>query len=185
NNWVTGETHDTNRRLFTRQGYTAEELPRSLKEVFARIHPEDLDRSLKIISQYFAGEIPVYYSEMRIQAKDGTWCWIASAGKVLARDENGNLTRFVGMSYDIHARKLAEQEREEAIQKLLTALAEIKTLRGIVPICASCKKVRDDQGYWNQVEAYVSKHSEIQFTHGLCPECLKALYPDFTDKPPR
>ncbi len=72
---------------------------------------------------------------------------------------------------DISERKLYEQEREDLITKLGQALAEIKTLRGILPICATCKKIRDDQGYWNQIEAYIRTHSEVEFTHGICPEC--------------
>jgi len=73
----------------------------------------------------------------------------------------------------------AAKERENIIQKLQAALAEVKTLRGIIPICASCKKVRDDKGYWNQIESYVRDHSEAAFSHGICPECAKKLYPDF------
>ena len=65
------------------------------------------------------------------------------------------------------------------IEDLRQALEQIKTLRGIVPICASCKKIRDDQGYWNQVEVYVSDHTEAEFSHGICPECAKKLYPEF------
>lgn len=61
---------------------------------------------------------------------------------------------------------------------LQKALDEIKTLRGIIPICSSCKKIRDDQGYWNQIEVYLRDHSDAEFSHGICPECLKRLYPD-------
>lgn len=61
---------------------------------------------------------------------------------------------------------------------LLTALEEVKTLQGIIPICSSCKKIRDDQGIWNQIEAYISTHSEAEFSHGICPECVKKLYPE-------
>jgi hypothetical protein len=61
--------------------------------------------------------------------------------------------------------------------ELENALAEIKILRGIIPICASCKKIRDDEGYWQQIEAYISAHSEAQFSHGLCKECSHKLYP--------
>jgi len=60
-------------------------------------------------------------------------------------------------------------------------IAEIKTLRGMLPICASCKKIRDDKGYWNQIESYLSDHSEILFSHSICPECARKLYPDFFD----
>jgi PleD family two-component response regulator len=66
-------------------------------------------------------------------------------------------------------------ERNEELQKALT---KIKTLSGLLPICASCKKIRDDQGYWTQLEYYISEHSEAEFTHGCCPECMKKLYPE-------
>ena len=65
--------------------------------------------------------------------------------------------------------------------ELQAALAKIKTLSGFLPICASCKKIRDDKGYWNQIEAYISDHSEAEFSHSVCPECAKKLYPDFYD----
>lgn len=64
------------------------------------------------------------------------------------------------------------------VAELQAALDHIKTLRGIVPICSGCKKIRDDQGYWSQVEAYITKHSEARFTHGLCPECIPKYFPD-------
>lgn len=64
-------------------------------------------------------------------------------------------------------------------QELQTALAKVKSLNGLLPICASCKKIRDDQGYWQQVEVYIREHSEADFTHGLCPECLIKIYPEF------
>jgi len=64
------------------------------------------------------------------------------------------------------------------VEELRQSLDQIKTLRGIVPICANCKKIRDDQGYWNQVEAYVCEHTEAEFSHGICPECIKKLYPE-------
>lgn len=67
----------------------------------------------------------------------------------------------------------------EALQK---AMAEIKTLRGIVPICAGCKKIRDDKGFWQQVESYVTRHSEAMFSHGMCPDCARKWYPDFADE---
>lgn len=67
------------------------------------------------------------------------------------------------------------------VNELRQTLAEVKALRGILPICAQCKKIRDDAGYWQQVEDYVHAHSEARFSHGVCPECMKALYPDFQD----
>jgi hypothetical protein len=71
-----------------------------------------------------------------------------------------------------------DKEKSEAIIELNKALEEVKTLSGFLPICASCKKIRDDKGYWNQIEAYISEHSEAEFSHGICPECAQSLYPD-------
>ena len=74
-----------------------------------------------------------------------------------------------------------EEEREKLIHELQEALANIKTLRGLLPICSYCKKIRDDKGYWNQIESYIRDHSGAEFTHGMCPECLKKHYPDLVD----
>ncbi len=71
-----------------------------------------------------------------------------------------------------------EEERERLIEQLKKALNEINTLRGILPICSSCKKIRDDTGYWNQIEYYISIHSDAEFSHGICPDCAEKLYPD-------
>ncbi len=86
---------------------------------------------------------------------------------------------FLTVMIDITDRKRAENELEKNVQELLLAMAEIKTLRGILPICANCKKIRDDRGYWEQVELYVSNHTEAKFSHAICPECMKKLYPEF------
>ena len=67
----------------------------------------------------------------------------------------------------------------DKVQELQKALNEVRTLRGIIPMCSSCNKIRDDQGYWNQVEAYVRDHTEAEFSHSICPECMKELYPEF------
>lgn len=80
---------------------------------------------------------------------------------------------------DITERMQAEEEREKLIQELQEASVKIKTLRGLLPICASCKKIRDDKGYWQQLEAYIQSHSEAEFSHGICPDCVKKLYPEF------
>jgi hypothetical protein len=77
--------------------------------------------------------------------------------------------------------KEMEEAREKLIRKLQKALSEVKKLSGLLPICASCKKIRDDKGYWNQIEVYIRDHSEAEFTHGICPECMKKLYPDLSE----
>ncbi|MDD8017093.1 MAG: hypothetical protein PHP42_01845 [Bacteroidota bacterium] len=80
-------------------------------------------------------------------------------------------------------RRKVEAEREKLICELQESLTNIKTLSGLLPICASCKKIRDDKGYWNQVEKYLTEHTEVQLTHGMCPECFKKFYPDIKMKP--
>jgi hypothetical protein len=82
----------------------------------------------------------------------------------------------------IRKRQSAEDEKDVLINELRQALNEVKTLQGIIPICAACKKIRDDQGYWRQVEAYVSNHSNALFFHGICPECVKVLYPEIANE---
>ena len=69
------------------------------------------------------------------------------------------------------------KEKEKLISELQEALAKVKTLSGLLPICSSCKKIRDDKGYWNQIETYIRQHSEAEFTHSICPKCAKMLYP--------
>jgi hypothetical protein len=82
---------------------------------------------------------------------------------------------------DISDRKEEELVKEALIEKLEKALNEIKKLKGILPICSSCKMIRDDKGYWNQIESYIRDHSEAEFSHGICPDCAKKLYPDLVD----
>jgi hypothetical protein len=72
----------------------------------------------------------------------------------------------------------ANAEKSKAIADLQEALAKVQILSGFLPICSSCKKVRDDRGYWNQIEAYISEHSEAEFSHGICPECAGIMYSD-------
>jgi sigma-B regulation protein RsbU (phosphoserine phosphatase) len=89
------------------------------------------------------------------------------AGELRARVEVGR--RLVDMQDALAAK----------VEELRQAFDQIKTLRGIVPICANCKNIRDDHGYWNQVEVYVRDHTEAEFSHSICPECVKELYPEF------
>ncbi len=79
---------------------------------------------------------------------------------------------------ELTARVDTHIQLKKTISELQSALNEIKTLKGMLPICSTCKKIRDDQGYWNQIEAYIMAHSEAEFTHSICPECIKKLYPN-------
>lgn len=91
------------------------------------------------------------------------------------------LAFFLIVIFLLDGRQRAEREREKLIAELQAALANVKTLRGLLPICSSCKKVRDDRGYWNQIESFVRERSEAAFSHSICPECEKKLYPELGD----
>lgn len=86
------------------------------------------------------------------------------------------------LEQEITERKRADLERELLVHELQQALSDVKTLRGLIPICANCKKIRDDQGYWKQIESYISEHSAAVFSHSICPQCMQKLYPDFLDR---
>ena len=93
-----------------------------------------------------------------------------------------NHERFLLSSVkDITERKRIEAERERLVSERERALSEVKVLSGLLPICAACKKIRDENGRWAPVESYVRTHSQADFSHGLCPECAHKLYPEFQD----
>ncbi len=93
-------------------------------------------------------------------------------------DRRGRAQGHLAILRDITESREAEEERERLIQSLQDALAQVKTLRGLLPICANCKKIRDDSGYWRQVEDYIHEHSEADFSHSICPDCMRKLYPE-------
>lgn len=82
------------------------------------------------------------------------------------------------LASEVERRTHAEGEKGKLVEQLQEALSHVKTLSGLLPICAACKRIRDDQGYWQQIEAYLREHSEADFTHSICPECTKKLYPE-------
>ena len=86
--------------------------------------------------------------------------------------------RFCVIFEDITERKTNEEEREKLLVELQKSLEEIKTLKGIIPICMHCKGIRDDKGSWTQLEKFITEHSEAEFSHGICDECLKKYYPE-------
>jgi PAS domain S-box-containing protein len=101
--------------------------------------------------------------------------WLSAS---MVMGENDRPVAMVGVIKDMTRRKVAEKEKEVLISELQEALSKIKTLSGLLPICAWCKKIHDDKGYWKKVETYVEEHSDASFTHGICPECLKKVSPD-------
>lgn len=129
------------------------------------VHQEDLDRCLKIYLDGF-NRREVFEMEYRLKRYDGVYRWIFDRG-VPFTDANGDFAGYIGSCIDV-------TERVEAQQALRFKMEEeIRTLKGIIPICVRCKNIRDDEESWHQLETYISKHSDAIFSHGLCPECCE------------
>ncbi|HEV2399026.1 MAG TPA: PAS domain-containing protein [Candidatus Sulfotelmatobacter sp.] len=116
------------------------------------------------------------HGELRGRKQDGTF-FPVEFSSVVFRNADGD-PRTCLIIRDISERKNADAERERLIQQLQDALARVKTLSGLLPICASCKKIRDKEGSWHNLELYIRRHTEADFSHGICPECRKRLYPE-------
>lgn len=108
--------------------------------------------------------------------KEGALDYVVK-GKMTAEALCRTVHKAIEKSELINTIRRQQDEKDVLIAELRDALEQVKTLRGIIPICANCKQIRDDKGYWLQVEAYVSRHSEAQFSHGICPTCIETLYP--------
>jgi two-component system, chemotaxis family, CheB/CheR fusion protein len=134
------------------------------------VHPDDRAEVGRVV-QEAASKGMELNAEWHVLYPGGEVRWLMSRG-MPSRDANGHVTRYVGIVIDITERKRSE----EALKK---ALEDIRTLRGIVPICSRCKKIRDDQGFWEQVDVFFRDHTEVEFSHGICPECMRDLYPGY------
>lgn len=119
----------------------------------------------------------VQHHQARLRTFAGGVCWTENSARAVLDPRSQQLT-YEGSLEDITARKNAEEERERLIEELQAALSALKALSGLLPICASCKKIRDQEGDWKQLEVYIQAHSDAQFTHSFCPECLRRLYPE-------
>jgi PAS domain S-box-containing protein len=112
--------------------------------------------------------------ERRFVRKDGSLIDVDVSASLITREARPVVCL---VAHDITERKQAERQRESLIAELQEALSQVKTLSGLLPICASCKRIRDDQGAWQPIEAYIRERSDAEFTHGLCPDCIRKLYP--------
>ncbi|MFW2373858.1 MAG: PAS domain-containing protein [Gammaproteobacteria bacterium] len=135
------------------------------------IHPDDRDAAWASINNHLQGRTDCHKMEYRMLTRDGGYKWILDHAKIVQRDDHGRALRMSGTHIDISDRKQMEHERDELIKSLQEALNEIKTLKGIIPICSYCHSIRDDKGAWSRIEAYISRHSDAEFSHGICPEC--------------
>ena len=164
-------------------GYTPEE--REKQKLEEMVTPESLDHinsiMVKELEREKLSDIDPDRSitvEVEYYRRDGTIIWMENQIKAI-RNQAGEIIGLYGVSRDITDRKIAQEALIREKEKLQEAISKIKQLSGMLPICSACKKIRDDKGYWNQIESYIRDHSEAEFSHGLCPECAEKLYPDF------
>ncbi len=162
-------------RYYTMLGYEPYEMPADRETWISLLHPEDREWAVAHVDERIKKK-QSWTLEFRLRTKDGGYKWILGRGKVSAWDKEGNPIRRTGTHKDITDRKEAELAQEDLIKKLNKALKDVKTLGGLIPICSSCKKIRDDKGYWNGLETYFEQHSTALFSHSLCPGCMDDIY---------
>lgn len=168
---------DQNGKVFEANKIYADMLGYSMEEVH-QLHVWDWDTQFEkaqLLEMLLTVNESGDHFETRHRRKDGTHIdvEISTNGAV----HRGQKWIFC-VCRDITDKKHAAKEREELIEKLQKALAEIKSLRGILPFCSYCKKIRDDKGYWEQVDIYIHKYSEADISHSICPECAEKHFPD-------
>ena len=158
---------DPGRLFMTEESYTgALEI---LKNEVVHYGQEPLD-----VSQTVTFEVACHH-------KKGPLVWLDVVAGFI-RDEAGKVIGLHSVARNITEQKQSAVEKEKLIRELQAALTEVKKLSGMLPICAHCKKIRDDQGYWNHMESYISQHSEALFSHCICPECASKLYNEYFPK---
>ncbi|MGC9965273.1 MAG: PAS domain S-box protein [Syntrophobacteraceae bacterium] len=156
-------------------GYTAAEAigqPASL-----HIPPEHIQEVPDMLARMCRGERIVHHETTR-RRKNGEDIKVSITISPI-RDDSDSIIGASTIARDITERERVRKEREKLIMELREALAKVKTLKGLLPICAWCKKVRDDRGYWQQIEAYIRDHSEADFSHGICPTCAQKAREEF------
>ena len=131
------------------------------------VHPDDRERTLGQNARVREGGQALGF-ENRYLCKDGSYRWFLWSA---APDSDGRV--IYSVARDVTERKRAEEEREQLVRQLQAALAEVRSLRAILPICSYCKRVRDDENYWQSVEEYISEHTDTRFSHGICPSCFE------------
>ena len=157
-------------------GLKTAELMKDATPLYELTHPDDMERIVATETRAIETLNPFNY-EGRVIFPNGKIRWYKWHSRP-SRLDNGSI-HWDGVCLDITRRKQAEEEREKLIDELQEALKEIKTLRGILPFCSFCKKIRDDKGYWEKVDVYIHKYSQADISHSICPDCLKKHYPDY------
>lgn len=145
------------------------------KTIWDIFSQKEADLRFAIVKKTFAEGVSSEI-EVRVPLESGDTYYLTSVKPIF--NDDGEVETVICSSKNITKRKIAEIELQKAHDQLVLALEEIETLSGFIPICSSCKSVRDDEGYWSKIEAYLSKHTGAELTHSLCPTCIDKLYGD-------
>ena len=165
--------------FWTLLGFSPGEKKHLASEWQALINEDDLALARDNFARHCEDPNHPYDQVVRYRHRDGSTVWVRCRG-VAIRNGDGKPIRMLGAHNDITALKETEAALSRKTRELERANARLKeTISGILPICSSCKKIRDDEGFWRQIESYIMAHSDAEFSHGLCDECFKKLYPDF------
>jgi PAS domain S-box-containing protein len=156
-------------------GYTAEDM---VGESIENLVPSEQHHEISAIRDVIEHGRRVERIETVRLRRDGTAIDVSITVSPI-KNGDGNVHGASIVLRDITERKRQEKERLHLIHELTDALRHVKTLNGLLPICASCKKIRNDSGYWEQVETYIRSRSNADFTHGICPDCVRSLYPEY------
>jgi PAS domain S-box-containing protein len=168
-----------NNSLSQQLGYSKDELMGMSYRHY--IDKENIKEIYQAFNKVFKTGKPLKISNWTIIKKDGAKR-IHETSISLIINAVGESIGFRGITRDVTERKILEEEREKHIQELQEALTKVKLLSGMLPICAYCKKIRNDEGYWTQIESYIHARSEAEFSHGICPDCKARLTEDYRGK---
>ena len=140
--------------------------------------PETAKRLREVDLRVLAGERTSEEIDVSDDGANRRVYWEVKA-PIYAEPERNSVSGLLGISTDITDRKQAGEEQDKLVAELQKALSEVRTLRGFLPVCSHCKNIRDDKGYWGQIESYIHEHSDAEISHGICPDCAKEHYPGF------
>ena len=143
------------------------------KKIWDIFSKEEADKRYAVVKWVFENGEPRNI-EVRVPNPNGDTYHLTTVKPIF--DVQNNVSTVICIAKEITERILVEKEREKLIKELQKALEDINTLSGLLPICARCKKIRDDKGYWNSLEEYIEKHSDASFSHGMCADCSDELY---------
>jgi PAS domain S-box-containing protein len=180
---VTGHV-ERNERWAATLGYSLADIEPTIDGFATRIHPDDRAQWEAAVQAARNHSTP-WVLECRVRHRDGRWVWVQTRGKVIERDATGAVQRTAGVLVDIDTRKRTEEalqasltENQRLVGELKGTLERVKQLEGFLPICMYCKSIRNDAGYWAQLEDYIASRTGSVFSHGICTSCYTARFGD-------